>query len=206
MSMKELTKHAHNDCTGATKLEGSVTKERRNLRTPKTYSCDLCGLSYGALYDLKAHHLEDHGGENFPFECDTCGKAFLVKSKLEIHNLKHLSFDFSTPISIDEIAAGVNEAIQESKMMMPPPTTRPSRVNKGSYNCPICNAVFVLEHRLNTHLSTIHRPCSACINLNRCRCGVSPGKVSCDVCGQSYTKEITLKKHMALHTGMLIAM
>ena len=175
----------------------------------KTYSCDLCGLSLSALFELKSHHLEQHGGENFPFECETCGKAFLVKSKLEIHNLKHLSFDFTSPVSMDEITAGVNEALEQTKALMPPPMMHPSGITplkqaKGNYNCPVCNAVFVMEHRLNTHLATLHRPCSECVNLSRCRCGVSPGKFTCEVCGQQYTKEVTLKKHMAFHTGELL--
>ena len=200
-TMKALTVHNRDECMGGWKLDNVNTKDGHNLRTPKTYSCDLCGMTYGALYDLKSHHLEQHSGENFPFECETCGKSFLVKSKLEIHNLKHLSFDFSTPVTMEEITAGVNDVLEDSKLLMPPPMSRTPHINKGNFTCPICDAVFVLEHRLNTHLATVHRPCSACVNLSRCRCGVSPSKFTCDVCGQQYTKEMTLKKHMALHSG-----
>ena len=185
--------HTRNKC--------NVNSEGKPLRPPKSYSCDLCGQQYGALYELRTHHTESHPTDNFPFECETCGKSFLVKTKLEIHNLKHMNLDLVAPVAVVE---DINPAAEKPFVQTPTQSAGAFGAGKQTHFCTICNAVFVLEQRLYAHMCTVHRPCSKCTNLHQCHCVLAPGqkiKVRCNVCGQAYTNPRALKKHMTLHTG-----
>jgi len=64
------------------------TKRRRGAR-PKTYCCDVCGLSFTSARDLRVH-LRSHDDSLLPsYECCECKRSFLWPSHLERHMRTH---------------------------------------------------------------------------------------------------------------------
>ena len=51
----------------------------------KPFSCDICGVKFGAKYYIVDHKRTVHSG-NISFKCDICGRGFKDRSNLRRHN------------------------------------------------------------------------------------------------------------------------
>jgi len=72
-----------------TEAQAAVVVKRRRGPQPKSYCCDICGYSFSAGRDLRAH-LRTHDECLLPsYECCECKRSFLWPSHLERHMRTH---------------------------------------------------------------------------------------------------------------------
>jgi len=69
--------------------EQPSAKRRRGARQQKSYCCEVCGISFSAARDLRAHLRGQHESLLPSFECCECKRSFLWPSHLERHMRTH---------------------------------------------------------------------------------------------------------------------
>ncbi|XP_013117815.1 zinc finger protein 37 homolog [Stomoxys calcitrans] len=133
--------------------------------------CELCTMHFSTFTLLQDHHREKHANEEFFILC--CERKFYLRSRLE----KHLRSHSGDPIK-----------------------------------CHGCGRCFTWKITLSRHI----RKCPQVLQKQRqatAKPGLNPHlkphivkgqamkRYQCNVCEKSYTKNHSLREHMAVHTG-----
>jgi len=67
----------------------SKTMSKYNLYERKTYSCNICSEMFSKFNDLLIHDSVEHIDMPKNISCDKCGKLFLTKERLNVHETFH---------------------------------------------------------------------------------------------------------------------
>lgn len=151
---------------------GSISKPNlpKNHLVQKAFSCSNCGKGFVKKNKLKVHE-RIHTGEK-PLSCPECGKGFIQKSDLRKHKRIHTR---EKPFSCYECGQTYTE---KSTLKIH------ERIHTGEkpYSCSKCGKTFTTKSNLNIH-EKVHT-------------GEKP--YSCIECGRIFIQQSRLKTHEQL--------
>ena len=149
-------------------------KPSSNGKGVKTFTCDMCGKSFGYSSHFKVHKRTRTGVK--PFTCSTCGKSFAHTNTLKVHERIHSGVKpFTCNICGKSFVDSSNLKVHK-------------RIHTGvkPFTCSTCGKSFAHTNTLKEH--------------ERIHSGVKPFK--CDSCGKQFVQSSQLKVHERTHTGL----
>ncbi|XP_073467730.1 LOW QUALITY PROTEIN: uncharacterized protein [Aquarana catesbeiana] len=171
------------------------------LPTDKRFSCTECGKFFLKKSTLYIHQRSHTGVK--PYSCSECGKCFSQKSNLYTHQRLHMG---EKPYSCPERGKCFS---QKSHIY----THQRSHTKEKSYSCPECGKGFSLKSNLNMHQRshTGEKPYS-CPECGKCfsqlsnlythqRSHTGEKPYSCPECGKCFSQKSSLYIHQRSHTG-----
>ncbi|CAH2062219.1 unnamed protein product, partial [Iphiclides podalirius] len=166
--------------------------------------CERCGAGFPNQH-LLSKHTETHLTERFG--CKHCDRVFAKRSQRKYHtDTVHLLKDRVKPKKCHLCSLTFKE--HHSKMLH----LKRAHGLARSFNCHVCNAVFVTRRALTDHTTKTHTEKFKCETCSKCFAVSSKLKqhvVShsgersfvCPVCNKPYMHKTTLRKHMRSHTA-----
>lgn len=157
----------------------ALRKHKSTHTGERTVLCSLCGKTLANLNSLRVH-MRIHSEER-PFTCSECGKSFKGPSELRAHALTHTrEKKYECP---DCGRKFHSKGLVRQHML--------SHTHEKPYKCDICTASFNRLGNLNQHKKK-H------VDQNALP-AVTP--FECNACGKRFQSKLTLKYHLAKHTG-----
>ncbi|XP_034452403.1 zinc finger protein 84-like isoform X4 [Hippoglossus hippoglossus] len=142
-------------------------------KSKKVFQCDTCGKVFKWKSRLNGH-LKVHTDEK-PYLCKTCGKRFCYKSKLKTHLRVHTGEKLhSCEICEKSFTSSTYLKIHER-----------THTGQRPFSCKTCGISFSARNTLKRHERT----------------HTDEKPFSCKTCGKSYTRGCKLKVHMRSHKG-----
>ncbi|KAH8247732.1 hypothetical protein KR038_009238 [Drosophila bunnanda] len=207
-------------------LEDTDDSDEETFSASRTYSCDLCELTFRRRREMNEHQYSLHSFDKLPHSCQHCIFKTVDKSILDQHldrQCRNNDKKFVCPRCgykfMWEENLAMHLATQHSKQTVMPENQTPSRRKRRfRYQCPHCWRSFVVQPSLEKHIRDMHvakkNPgkkylCSLCglealtpnkLNIHmRRHMGEKPFK--CDLCEMRFTVYYELKVHRRKHTG-----
>ncbi|KAM4029790.1 gastrula zinc finger protein XlCGF66.1-like [Anomaloglossus baeobatrachus] len=139
----------------------------------KPFSCSNCGKCFIRKSNLVMHQRSHTGAK--PFSCLECGKSFTRKSNLVDHGKRHIG---EKPFSCSECGKCF---IRKSDLVV----HQRSHTGEKPFSCSECGKCFNFKSDLTRH--------------QRSHTGEKP--FSCSECGKCYNFKSDLTRHQRSHTG-----
>ncbi|XP_055632912.1 zinc finger protein 808-like [Toxorhynchites rutilus septentrionalis] len=139
------------------------------------FSCDICHRRFKTKRTLLTHKSKPNRGVEY--QCAQCGKILRYKRALSDHERFHHGNERPYVCSICTKAFAGKEALQRHMKV---------HSKEDRFKCEICNKGFKLKYYLKNHYIT-HNP--------------DYRPISCSLCSATFTRKISLKSHMKMHTG-----
>ncbi len=179
------------------------------MSTKESFSCDICESKYTVLASLQRHRQKH---ENILYSCDICAKAFTRNDSLT----KHLKNIHPGIISCNKLKSKVglnsqktpekstdttnhnpyqhnaekNEIIKNNLLINKSKIGTEENEKKNAYPCSVCYDTFITSGELREHIDAQHPDLM--------------NKLSCLLCGLSFTRFNTLTQHMRMHLDIRI--
>ena len=82
----EEVKPYHNVDSSLARLRDTFAPDqtKQSPSKPRLWQCDMCDFVTKLYKDYKDHKRSEHKGKK-PFQCQSCGKLFLSKNRLQAH-------------------------------------------------------------------------------------------------------------------------
>lgn len=187
------------------KVKNSAPRKTKKVRRTRKYACDMCIRRFMTEEDLEAHILK-HDGDDKPFKCTECDKAFTLKSGLKQHSFTHFE---GKPFYCDLCARGFKWKSAYERHQK----DYHSEDTTGLMQCPLCEFTSTNQSRIDAHMrkhSDI-RPfkCTQCDHASKTVHCLKAHMLThtdlktheCPECGKKFKKPDELKTHMYIHTG-----
>ncbi|XP_037902467.1 transcription factor grauzone-like isoform X3 [Hermetia illucens] len=146
------------------------------------FTCDECGKGYSNKHALKTHIRGIH--ENaYSRICDICAKVLPSKGLFIKHKLEHEGI-VEPRVQCEECEKWLKNAYQLKLHMRK--HTRPA-VNQ--FACTECGKTAPTKNALRGHIRYVHK---------------SGRQYKCTYCDKAFKRPLTLKEHMATHTGDIL--
>ena len=194
-------------CELAFKTRIGLKRHQVNHCKKKVYTCETCGWSAKRKAGLKKHEAAKHVYVR-KHECKLCDSSFIEKHELSVHMRRH---GYNKMESCEICGFKVQTKWEVKSHMLTHSDDRPfkctvpgcskaSKTNsdlqkhfrlhnsKRNVLCPICHKSYTSRRAVQAHTKIVHTPRTA---------------VSCDTCGKVLKSSANLKKHMAIHAGIL---
>lgn len=153
-------------------------RRKHSTTTAKKLHCDLCGHRAAVLNEIRRHvltHLPKELKESFP--CADCGAVLSSKGSLKVHR------DSKHEAKAPSIVCFCGKSFRQKSVY-----ARHFRVihrQVKAFKCSFCGKDFSGKNHLNYHVKARHSETST--------------MVTCEICGNRYKNEDTLKKHLIYH-------
>ena len=157
--------------TDISNVSAEVKVSTNSKQCSDMFSCEMCGILYGSLKQLKSHMWSKHKKGEEKFQCSECEKQFIHQYELNKHKFKHIEASFMCEFCEQKFkrrAALVRHYEQIHKQ-----TSRPL------LKCPECDATFSQQYHLTRHLSS---------HTNV--------KFNCTLCNTNYSRLDSLNRHI----------
>ena len=136
-----------------------------------TFSCEICGLVYKSLKQLKSHRRSKHKEGEDQFECSECKKKFMHRYELNKHMFIHMEASF--------VCEFCEQKFKRRKALV----QHYDRIHKQTFRplleCPECPASFSQQCHLSRHMNS-HRDV----------------KYNCSYCNATYGRLDNLQRHV----------
>ncbi len=179
---------------------------RVHAKSHSSYDCRLCNKTLKTRRNWKRHmDTHRHSGTTKNFKCFTCGKTFMEKAYLEVHEKLHEKREkIFTCARCDKLyytKANLKRHILTHE--------------KPQFHCDICQKSFTLNCELQRHNYRIHQEktesftCTKCtktfsdrmyLNRHMERTHPDPAqRVKCNICRVPFSHKYKLQCHMKTH-------
>ncbi|XP_071523711.1 uncharacterized protein [Panulirus ornatus] len=154
------------------------------------YECQVCGMEYGVLQDLK-RHMMTHSGASV-YMCNMCSQGFTDRASLKAHALTHGG---STERSnkCESCACEFPSKSELTRHIVKYQGTCNPNKSEG-VRCATCGEDLPNLEALKDHRRTAHPTPE-----------VTPGSgkkgFECDYCGKTFNCRSNLRDHLVVHTG-----
>ena len=170
----------------------------------RNFPCTLCDKRYAMEEDLRQHMKTHTEG---PFPCCVCGKLVATQRNLQRHMLVHENRPNTQVFKCTDCNIGFfNQSDLDSHNQC--------HAENNTCKCNFCEATFKQAAELKDHRRTVHSKMTFPINCERCD-KIFPTKYKilchmrthekplvCDLCGDRFSNQQVLRKHMVSHTGI----
>ena len=187
------------DCKSRTKLEGH--RKRKHSQCPNVdFHCEGCSKTYKSKGCLKEHMVGAHGHPG-NFNCDTCGKQFWLKVRLDMHMRNHTGEKpYQCPICGKAFSL-VSSLYRHQQ----------THDKEAKHECTICKTNYTTRYYLKEHMKSHDGSQSVqcnecgkwlknkCILRSHLRTHTDERRYKCDVCGAGYNHPSSLFTHKKKH-------
>lgn len=157
----------------------ALRKHKATHTGERTVLCSLCGKTLANLNSLRVH-MRIHSDDR-PFTCKECGKSFKGPTELRSHSVTHSK---EKTHECPECGRKFHSKGLVRQHML-------SHTHEKPHKCDMCTASFNRLGNLNQHKKK-HVDVSAAPPVS---------SFECNACGKRFQSKLTLKYHLAKHTG-----
>ncbi|XP_055692549.1 transcription factor grauzone-like [Lutzomyia longipalpis] len=206
-------RHQCSECLKFYKTEYSLITHKRLQHTPieeRQYCCDKCPKRFALVGALTAHMLVHIAPEQKKHICETCGQAFALKTILVQHVRR---VHENACVSVCDICAKVFR----TKSLFEKHVLEHSTMIKPTIPCTVCGKMFkhriAMRKHMRRHNTSGSLACSFCTHVSANQQALSEHikynhtkrkTFQCSLCEGIFRSRVSLKEHMASHTGQVL--
>ncbi|ALC42066.1 CG15073, partial [Drosophila busckii] len=154
--------------------------QHRVVHQERNVPCDLCNRRFATVSMLATHVRMLHG--NYGTMCDICAKVVRGRAAFQRHQLEHAG------VTEPKVQCDICGSWHKNKYSLKKHIKRHNNSSEKC-TCSICGKVSPNRSAMLSHQRYVH---------------ISDRVHACSVCSKKFKKAITLKEHMATHTGEVL--
>uniref|UniRef100_A0A1A9W948 Zinc finger protein 865 n=1 Tax=Glossina brevipalpis TaxID=37001 RepID=A0A1A9W948_9MUSC len=192
--------------TNSRNLKKHMREMHSDDKKERQFECDVCSKRFARKAILKAH-MDIHATGNKDHLCKVCGKGFVLLSRLRIHER-----------SVHDAIRVCDQCGKKiaGKYALKQHLLEHSGIVKPTWSCDQCDAKLNSHYSLKRHKEIKHNDGSTLYICSECgKCSTSVHalrnhkknvhqtirKYKCNICDKAFKIALTLREHMASHTG-----
>ncbi|KAF4518145.1 hypothetical protein B566_EDAN008847 [Ephemera danica] len=158
-------------CKNAYKKKSHLDRHIKSHTGERPFACNVCPKRF-AVRAVLTQHLRTHTGEK-PYNCSVCGLNFKQTSGLMTHMMLHTGKPYKCDVC-DKAFVSNHKLVHHSQ----------SHGGTKEYACKSCSSTFFTFSALEQHVRILHS---------------TEKKHVCEICGNSFKLEVSLKVHLDHH-------